>query len=348
MLNQLKLKQLKLHKHAFLCIVFFIFISGLQAQHPRIMTSEFIDTIPVTPSCHASTLIEIPGGLMASWFGGEHESHPEVGIYVSSLQKNKWSKPVQVVNGKYSDGKQYACYNPVLQRYPDGEIVLFYKIGRGPSTWWGMLIRSFDNGIHWTAPEKLPDGIYGPIKNKAYLTKEGVLICPSSTEDKGWKVHVEFTADRGKTWTRTDAITNSLMAGVIQPAMLIHHPKEYEFLMRSQQDTIMSIKSIDGGKHWSALKRTNLPNPNSGIDAVTLKSGTHVLVYNHTLKQGMDRGELNVAISKDGAKWDKIYTLENQAGSEFSYPAIIQSKDGYIHITYTWNRKRIKYVKLNL
>ncbi|MGI9138473.1 MAG: exo-alpha-sialidase, partial [Sediminibacterium sp.] len=220
-------------------------------QSPKVLIAQFIDSIPVTPSCHASTLIEVPGGILTAWFGGEHESHPKVGIYSAKLTNNHWSKAVEVVNGKFTDGQQYACYNPVLQRFPDGELVLFYKIGRGPSTWWGMLIRSFDNGQHWTSPEKLPDHIYGPIKNKSYLTKEGVLICPSSTEDSGWRVHVEFTKDKGKTWPRSNALTEPRIAGVIQPAILIHGNNHYEFLMRSQQDTIMRMTTLDGGAHWS-------------------------------------------------------------------------------------------------
>jgi len=317
-------------------------------QHPKVIVSEFIDTIPVTPSCHASSIIEVPGGIMAAWFGGEHESHPQVGIYVSILRNGKWSKAVEAVNGKYVDGQQYACYNPVLQRFPDGEIVLFYKIGKGPSTWWGMLIRSFDNGKHWSAPEKLPNGIYGPIKNKAFLTKAGILICPSSTEDSGWRVHLEYTADKGKTWARSKALTDPSVAGVIQPAMLIHGVNNYEFLMRSQQDTIMSITTMDGGIHWSSLTKTNLPNPNSGIDAVTLKNGKHILVYNPTTKKGLDRGELVVAISPEGKIWKTILTLEKEEDAEFSYPAVIQSKDGFIHITYTWKRQRMKYVRLQL
>ena len=332
----------------------FIFLGFLcavligKAQNVTLVAKDFIDTLPITPSCHASTLIEIPGGIMAAWFGGEHESHPLVGIYMSTLQKGAWSKPMEIANGKFSDGQQYACYNPVLQKYPDGEIILFYKIGKGPSTWWGMLKRSFDNGQHWTTPEKLPDGIYGPIKNKAYLTKKGVLICPSSSEDKGWKVHVEFTSDRGKTWTRTEAITNPTIAGVIQPALLFHGENEYEFLMRSQQDAIMRMETKDGGKHWSALTKTNLPNPNSGIDAVTLHNGKHILVYNPTLKNGMDRGELIVAISNDGKIWTPLLTLEKEMGAEFSYPAVIQGSDGILHISYTWKRQRIKYIKLKV
>ncbi len=333
----------------FIIFLFVLFCNFFgYTQSPKVLMSQFIDTIPVTPSCHASTLIEVPGGIMAAWFGGEHESHPQVGIYVAKLIKGKWSKALEVVNGKYTDGQQYACYNPVLQKFPDGEIVLFYKIGRGPSTWWGMLIRSFDNGQHWSSPEKLPNGIYGPIKNKSYLTPQGVLICPSSSEDSGWRVHVEYTSDKGKTWTRSNALTEPTIAGVIQPAMLILGVNHYDFLMRSQQDTIMRMSFFDGGAHWSRLSKTNLPNPNSGIDAVTLKNGKHLLVYNPTTKKGMNRGELVVASSNDGLHWQTILTLEKEVAAEFSYPAIIQSKDGLIHITYTWKRQKMKYVRLKL
>ena len=130
--------------------------------------------------------------------------------------------------------------------------------------------------------------------------------------------------------------------------MLIHNVDNFEFLMRSQQDTIMRMTTLDGGLHWSKLSKTNLPNPNSGIDAVTLINGKHLLVYNPTTKKGMDRGELVVATSLDGKNWQTIMTLEKELGAEFSYPAIIQSIDESIHITYTWKRQRIKYVRLKL
>jgi predicted neuraminidase len=103
---------------------------------------------------------------------------------------------------------------------------------------------------------------------------------------------------------------------------------------------------------WSALKATSLPNPNSGTDAVTLKDGRHVLVYNHVTKEsrswGGSRSPLNVAISKDGQQWEEIAVLENEPKAEFSYPAVIQTKDGKIHITYTWKRTKIKHVSIQL
>jgi len=86
----------------------------------------------------------------------------------------------------------------------------------------------------------------------------------------------------------------------------------------------------------------DLPNPNSGTDAVTLRDGRHLLVYNHTTH---DRHPLNIAISPEGTTWTPSVTLENEEG-EFSYPAVIQGEDGRIHITYTWNRRRIKHAVL--
>jgi predicted neuraminidase len=52
-----------------------------------------------------------------------------------------------------------------------------------------------------------------------------------------------------------------------------------------------------------------------------------------------------VAVSKDGLDWSPALELETEKG-EFSYPAVIQARDGTIHITYTWNRKKIRHVEI--
>lgn len=97
------------------------------------------------------------------------------------------------------------------------------------------------------------------------------------------------------------------------------------------------------------MVRTQLPNPNSGIDAVTLTSGQQLLVYNHTQRNvgtPRSRGLLNVAISDDGENWKAALVLENSP-FEYSYPAVIQTKDGLVHVLYTWRRQRVRHVVID-
>jgi predicted neuraminidase len=295
------------------------------------------------PSCHASTIAEIPEGFIAAWFGGTAERNPDVVIWVSRFTDGKWSNPAEVANGIRENNKRYPCWNPVL--YNSGnEVLLFFKVGPSPSEWWGEIITSDDMGISWSAPKKLPDSIIGPVKNKPVLLNNGTLLCPSSTEDKGWRVHMEMTSDNGRTWERTPALNDKSIAA-IQPAVLLHPTGKIEILCRSKQSQIMTSWSEDNGASWTELVPAQLPNPNSGIDAVTLEDGRYLLVYNH-LTSG--RNNLNVAVSDDGIEWEAAVLLENDIeDKEYSYPAVIQSDDSMIHITYTWNRKLIKHVVID-
>jgi predicted neuraminidase len=68
-----------------------------------------------------------------------------------------------------------------------------------------------------------------------------------------------------------------------------------------------------------------------------------VVVYNHASE---GRTPLNVAMSRDGRTWEPAMVLEHDSG-EYSYPAVIQSADGGVHITYTWKRQRIKHVAID-
>jgi len=295
------------------------------------------------PSCHASTITEIPEGLIASWFGGTAERNPDVGIWISRYTDGKWSKPEEAANGIRENGKRYPCWNPVLYNSGD-EILLFYKVGPSPSEWWGELIISDDNGISWSASHRLPENILGPIKNKPVLLRNGTLLCPSSSENDGWRVHMEMTPDNGITWTRTKALNEKNIAA-IQPAVLFHKSGKLQILCRSKQSKILTSWSEDNGETWTELEPLTVPNPNSGIDAVTLKDGRHLVVYNH-LTNG--RHMLNVAVSDDGVNWKSALLLENDAkDKEYSYPAVIQSSDNKIHITYTWNRKLVKHVVID-
>jgi alpha-L-rhamnosidase len=333
----------------------FTIISGLtlNAQTPwwkqGITVDEFIYNVASYPECHASTIAETPDGLVAAWFGGTRERHPDVGIWVSRLENGKWTPSFEVANGVQNDTLRYPTWNPVLYQIPGGELMLFYKIGPSPATWWGMLTKSADHGKTWGKPEALPEGFIGPVKNKPVLLKNGTLICPSSTEGNGgWQVHFELTNNFGKTWEKTGPINDGKIISVIQPSVLTFTDGSLQALCRSKNRAVIESRSFDSGRTWSKMKAIGLPNNNSGIDAVTLADGRHLLVYNHVLPpKGETKGArtpLNVAISNDGKTWYAALILEDSPISQYSYPSVIQTSDGMIHFVYTWRRERIKHV----
>ncbi len=311
------------------------------APQPGILRFEFIAERPAFASSHASTIEDTPAGLVSAWFGGPEEGHTNVVIYVSRHEAGQWTTPAEVANGLQPGGAiRYPCWNPVLYQAPNGPLVLFYKVGPKPSNWWGMRMESADSGKTWSAPSRLPENILGPVRNKAVPLAKGGLLCGSSTEDHGWRLHMEWTPDLGKTWERTAALNDGREFGAIQPTILAWPEGRVQLLNRTRQGAIAESWMQGDWRNWSPLKAISLPNPNSGIDGLVLRDGRALLVYNHT-KRG--RSPLNVAVSADGKNWKSALVLENLPG-EYSYPAVIQSRDGMVHITYTWHREKIRHV----
>lgn len=316
-----------------------------------IITDEFIYEKAPFPSSHAATIAETPSGLVAAWFGGTREGHPDVCIWMSRNAGGKWSPPELVADGIQNDTVRYACYNPVLYQVPGGDLILFYKVGARVAAWKGWMKVSKDAGRTWSTAKALPDGFLGPVKNRPVLLKNGTLLCASSTEGNGWRVHFETTSDQGTTWKKIGPINDGKTLNAIQPSVLFHKDGRLQILCRSKNRAIVESWSSDNGNSWSPLAKTMLPNNNSGTDAVTLADGRQLLVYNHvlppdTLAKG-PRTPLNVSISQDGREWFASLVLEDSPISQYSYPSVIQSQDGMVHIVYTWRRERIKYVKID-
>ncbi len=301
-----------------------------------------------TPQCHASTIAETPSGLVAAWFGGEKEGSPDVGIWLSRHGGENWPEPVQVANGIQSPELRYPCWNPVLFQPKQGPLLLFYKVGPSPRAWWGMLMASTDQGKTWSEPRRLGEDpaighLLGPVKNKPIQLADGSLLCPSSTEHAGWRVHFERSTDLGQTWEVIGPINAAEPFGIIQPSILAYADGRLQILCRSRQQAIVESWSADQGKTWSPPAATAMPNPNAGTDAVTLADGRQLLVYNPTTA---GRSPLSVALSANGTDWTPVLVLEDAKG-EFSYPAVIQTADGKVHITYTYRRQTIKHVVLD-
>ncbi len=322
---------------------------GLLPSRPeglRILAREFIVSSPSFASSHASTIEETPSGLVAAWFGGSREGAADVGIWLARHDGRAWSAPVEVATGGLpGEARRHPCWNPVLFRRRAGELFLFYKVGPSPSSWWGMVTASPDDGRTWGAPRRLPDGILGPIKNKPLEMDDGTLLCGSSAEDGGWRVRMEWTRDPAGAWSRGPDLNEPPAVSAIQPALLRHPGGILQALCRSKQGVLMEAWGRTSDlRAWTRLAPTGLPNPDSGIDAVTLSDGRQALVYN-PVRSG--RAVLEIAFSADGREWRPAARLEDEPGREFSYPAVIQGRDGRLHLTYTWRRERIKHVVID-
>jgi predicted neuraminidase len=317
-----------------------------------IESQEFIysDENKPTPECHASTVEFSDNRIWAAWFGGVHERHPNVGIWLSHNDNGIWSQPVEVATGFVSDDERYPLWNPVLWNFNGKKLFLFYKMGPSPSTWWGMYLVSTDNGNTWSEPRRIPDPFVGPIKNKPVLLSNGKLLCPSSSEHDGWKTHFELFDPESERWEAFAEPPQQGDFASIQPTVYQHKDGSLQALMRTKEGVMAETWSSDMGKSWTKLETGPLPNNNSGFDGVTLSDGTFLMVFNPTGKSeehwGGARYPLVVGISEDGKEWQQILTLEEGPG-EFSYPAVIQSPDGKVHITYTHNRLKVAYVVLS-
>ncbi len=316
----------------------FCLFATLSAQ----VVEEFLFENPPFDSCHASTLTQTKSGkLLCAYFAGSEEGAKDVGIWLSVQTETGWAPPQLI-----AQDPDVPCWNPVLFTLPSNDILLFYKVGRHPTSWTGLIKRSSDEGKSWSSETKLPAGVIGPVKNRPLLLSDGTLLCGSSIESwRCWGCWIDLTSDEGATWTKSSPINlkNNLF-GIIQPALFFASDKELRLLARSYQTGyICTASSYDNGKTWTEALATTIPNPNASVDAIRLKSGEILLVYNHS---SHERFPLNVALSQNGgSNWSPLLTLEDKPG-EYSYPCVIQTADGQVHITYTFNRTQIKHVTI--
>lgn len=323
-----------------------------------------------TPSCHASTVLPLEDGrVLTAWFGGSGEGRTDVGIWIAEKDENGFHQP------RVAAQSLLPHWNPVLYRFEDGRIVLFYKVGMKIPHWKTMYIESFDGGKTFSEPRELVSGDAsggrGPVRNKPIRLKSGRILAPASTEQGVWRCFADISDDGGRTWRKSSVIEipgleeyeRKLLEwqriaeasetpverpaelkhgrGIIQPT-LWESEKGVHAMMRSGEGFIYRSDSVDGGETWCTPYPTSLPNNNSGIDLTQLPDGTLLLAYNPVQESWGMRTPISIAESKDnGETWTKLCDLQTEQG-EFSYPAIV-SVGNRVYITYTYNRENVAY-----
>ncbi|MDO4159767.1 MAG: family 78 glycoside hydrolase catalytic domain [Prevotellaceae bacterium] len=327
----------------------------LPVRDKAILVDEFLYKSTSFPECHSATIAETDkGDLVATYFGGTKERNPDVCIWVSRLPKGstEWTAPQMVADGVLSDTLRKACWNPVVYQIPGGELQIYFKIGSKVSDWTGWIVRSKDGGKTWSKREPLQENYLGPVKNKPILNNDRI-IAPTSIETDGWRLYFEYSDDMGKTWKRSDYVAADEGVKAIQPAIMKLKDGRLAAVARTRSEHIGITYSSDNGETWSKLRLIDTPNNNSGLDAVTLTDGTHAMICNdRPIPKGIKNGKgartpLSLMLSDDGEHWKHWLTIEDSPVSQYSYPSIIQTKDGKIHLIYTWRRQRIKHVVID-
>lgn len=309
-------------------------------------SSELIfEKIPGAPAHHCSTLAEAGNGdVLCLWYGGSYESADDQVLFLARQQKGRrsWSRPEVVLR------------NP---GQPPGNAVIFVDGQRRVWIVWGrmeatrpirrgggwdqcrLVVRtSTDHGKTWSKDEVLKDAIGWLPRNVPIALRrhdQALLLPVTGRVDRKHGAFVLRTTDHGKTWQ-----TSEWIGPGSQPTLIERDDGTLLALMRSAPRILQST-SRDGGRTWSPATKTDLKNPGAGIAMTRLAGGSAVLVFNDSETQ---RTPLSVTRSLDGGQtWERPLTLESNPG-EYSYPCVIQTSDGKIHVSYTYRRYAIKHV----
>ena len=323
-----------------------------------------IDWLPDTgaPSVHAASLIALKdGAVRAFWFAGSREGAPDVAIYTSVFdpQATRWSTPTVVVD-RVSAEKGLSRYiaklgNPVPARMADGRMQLFF-VTVSIGGWAGSSISSMisdDEGLTWDQPARL---ISSPLINLSTLVKSPAM--PFVDGRLGLPAYHEWIGRFGE-FLRIDAsqvIDKRRMSsgrGAIQPVVFANGPQEAEAFFRqtrpsSQPKQIPVSQTKDAGQSWAVTKDLEIPNPNSALAALTLANGTRLMVLNNI--EAARYRLVMVMREPNSPQWRVVQVLEddvsllNDQHREFSYPYLISTNGVDAHLTYTWNRTKIKHV----
>jgi predicted neuraminidase len=315
-------------------------------------SSELIfDKIPGAAAFHASSIAEAPSGdLLVTWYGGSYESSDDEALYMARRRKGS----------RIWDAPQMLLRDPV---HPVGNAIIFVDPAKKVWIIWGrmeakqpllahtgwdgarlMYRISTDSGRTWTKDELFPMETSGWLPRNLPITLPGgELLVPLSDErDNVDKSFFVKTRDDGKTWLRSQIIPNKNTAGE-QPAVAPRPDGSLLAFVRLRP-TLLQTESTDGGLTWTPAHETDLKCPDSAIALRALRNGHLLLAHNDSDRA---RTPLSITRSTDGGKtWSAHLAFESNPG-EYSYPSVLQTDDGLIHVVYTYRRYSIKHVEFD-
>lgn len=326
------------------------------ARNPREMadpygsiwfSSELVfETLEGVPAHHCSTLAEAANGdLLVLWYGGSFESADDQALFLSRRRKGErsWDPPQALIQDSLQPPGNAVIFRDGLDRiwivWGRMESARPIRRGSGWSECRLMYRISTDHGRTWSEDRVFHDELGALPRNVPIRLRDGTLLLPLSGRLDGQSGSFFFiTRDHGATWERS-----SVIAGGSQPTVVEREDGTLLALMRSRPRSLQS-ESRDGGRTWSPAVPSQLRNPGAGVAMTALEGGRIVAVFNDS---ETGRSPLSVARSRDGGRtWEEPLHLESNPG-EYSYPSVVQTSDGRIHVSYTYRRYSIRHAELS-
>ena len=318
----------------------------------------------LTREVHSATAIELNNGdVRVFWYGGKREGSKDTSIYSRVLNSadNSWSD-IDEIMARQTVARDTHRYirklgNPVALVNGDELWLFFVSVSVGG--WAGSstnLSVSKDNGATWGPVKRLISSpfmnISTLVKNAPLLTKNGDVILPAYHEFLG-KFAELLQLDSTGNVLRKYRISHGRQA--IQPDLLPVDTTHAIAFMRntsaSQPGKLWFSRSQQQLADWTPLEALALPNPDAAVSAVQLNTQEELLlVFNN---HPSERDDISMAYrSGNDTAWQLVHQFEKKTGTKkehnpYSYPFLLQTREGNFHLFYTWKRKHIKHVYFN-
>lgn len=296
---------------------------------------------PSIPDCNPVLFLNEQGKLFLVWIA------VQANVWEQSILRFRTSVDYEKSGAPIWNWQDNILLKPD-QKFAD-EIKLKLKDLPENNAGWAGYAPKYDQMIIEASTDLRKRSIGWMTRIKPLLMENGRIVLPLYSDGFNLSM-MAISEDNGTTWHPGLPVVGR---GPIQPAIVKKKNGNLIAYMRDSGDEPTRVhisESVDRGESWTATKKTDIPNTAS-VELLVLKNGKWAFLGND-IDDG--RYQLSLRISEDeGKTWKSKIFIENDLSKKgnYSYPSLIQTSDGLLHITYSYHpeksKKTIKYVVVN-
>ena len=293
---------------------------------------------PHIPDCNPVLFLNASGKLFLVWIA------VQANLWEQSILRFKTSENYATALAPVWNWQDNILLKPD-QRFPDEVEKRFKELPESHNGWAGYA-PDYDEMIVAASKDITKRSIGWMTRIKPLLMEKGRIVLPLYSDGYNFSI-TAISEDDGNTWKPSLPIVGR---GPIQPAIVKKKNGNLVAYMRDSGDgpnRVHISESADNGETWKATEKSDIPNTAS-VELLVLKDGKWAFLGNDI---DDSRHQLTLRISEDeGKTWKKSVAIENDTVKKggYSYPSLIQTADGLLHMTYSHHpekgRKSIRYV----